>query len=192
MEHTLLSDYVAALIRGQDPARAVPEAAAHVAACPQCQADVPALTTMAAHALHGGSQPVSAPAPDLSFLPRPTQSAIILRLGYAMARAATPPTLAGATRGSLMLRYTQDRTTTAGVEVAVEVYAEDADRTSGRVRVSVDLPGREPLDMAGSCVVLRLGEQSWNAETDEIGSADFAPVPLTRLSEMLVEVTPQG
>lgn len=101
-----------------------------------------------------------------------------------------PHPLLGAPRGPLVLRYVQDPRTTADVRVTIEVYAEDAARTLGRVRVGVDIPGRDPLDLAGCGVVLRIAAREWRAETDEAGVAIFAAVPLSALAELRVEIEP--
>jgi hypothetical protein len=54
----------------------------------------------------------------------------------------------------------------------------------------VDVPSQGPLNQAGSHVVLRADDQTWQAATDEAGCADFAPVPLSALSRLRVTITP--
>jgi hypothetical protein len=114
----------------------------------------------------------------------------VVRFSAAMLEGLRPRALVGAMRGQLVLRYVQDPATTADLGVTIEVYAEDLARTVGRVRVGVDVPGRDPLDMAGSRVVLRTDRDEWQAETDETGGVDFAPVPLAALPSLRVEITP--
>lgn len=114
----------------------------------------------------------------------------MVQFSGAMLEALRPYALVGAARGELVLRYVQDPLTTADMGVTIEVYAEDQARTVGRVHVGVDIPWRDPLDMAGSLVVLRAASGEWRGETDETGRADFAPVPLSALPSLRVEVTP--
>ncbi|HWQ14348.1 MAG TPA: hypothetical protein VNL77_16230 [Roseiflexaceae bacterium] len=199
MDHELLSEYVSALALGVDPRRAAPEATGHVEACEQCQVDLAELRALAEVSFDGAVPPAEgAPAPDLSFLPAPPARVwrvdeigrLVVEFGEALLASLRPPSLAGATRGQLMLRYVQDSATTADLSVTIEVYAEDPDRTVGRVRVGVDLPGRDALDMSGSRVVLRAAGDEWCAETDETGGVDFTPVPLSLLPQLRVEITP--
>jgi hypothetical protein len=118
------------------------------------------------------------------------QGVTVVQFSEALLEALRPRALAGAMRGPLVLRYVQDPATTADMGVTIEVYADDLARTVGRVHVGVDLPGRDPLDMAGSRVVLRAATGQWEGETDETGGADFAPVPLAALPTLRVEITP--
>ena len=54
----------------------------------------------------------------------------------------------------------------------------------------VEVPSRDPLDQAGSQVSLHAGDASWHGETDEVGSVDFAPVPLETLPQLRLEISP--
>ncbi len=105
--------------------------------------------------------------------------------------ALAPRALTGATRGQFLFRYVQDPGSTQDLGVTIDVFAEDAARTIGRVRVGVDVPSRGAFDQSGSQVVVRAGEVAWQGETDETGSVDLAPIPLDVVPSMRVEITPQ-
>jgi hypothetical protein len=194
MSDERLSEYVSAQALGAAPERLSPELRA--AANQAWREDREELLALVEAAFGGGVPPASAPAPDLSFLRRGQRSMNetlgqkVIQFSDALIASLRPQALVGATRGQLVLRYVQDPTTTAELGVTIEVYAEDTARTVGRVRVGVDLPGRDPLDMAGSQVVLRADGAEWRSETDETGGVDFTPVPLTALPNLRVEIMP--
>lgn len=115
---------------------------------------------------------------------------LVIHFSQALLAEVRQQPLAGAPRGQLIYRYTQEPGSLHDLDVSVEVYAEDAAHRHGRVRVGVDDASRDPLDQRGSLVTLYLGQATWQAETDEAGCVDFAPVPLEQLPSLRVEITP--
>ena len=181
---------VSALALGAQSALRAPDAASRAGG-----AEFDELLLLTQAVFDGHVPRANPPAPDLSFLAvaaqggSDTRGRIVIALG-ASYNAAQPSALLGAARGQLVLRYVQDPATTADLGVTIEVYAEDAARTIGRVRVGVDLPGRSPFDMSGSTVVLQTDGEQWQSETDEMGGVDFLAVPLSSLPSLRVEIIP--
>jgi hypothetical protein len=98
--------------------------------------------------------------------------------------------LAGATRGMLVGRYTQALGELNDASVTVEIFTADVKASQGRVRVGVDVPGRDPLDQSGARVTLRIGANCWSGATDDAGWVDLGPVPLAGLAQMRIEIDP--
>jgi hypothetical protein len=198
--------YAAALAIGVDADAAVPGIAAHLAACPDCAAELSELLELVRPAYAGTLTPSARyPAVDLPFLgasqpPQPSAPVwrfeagrLSIHFSSALLPSLRPQSLAGAARGArgdLLLRYTQEPGSVQDLDVSIEVYAEDAAQQQGRVRVGVDVASRSPLEQHGSLVKLFLGQANWEAETDETGCADFVPVPLDDLPSLRVEITP--
>ena len=190
--------YAAALARGEAPARA-DQLQAHLAACAACRAELDELLAVA-RAAYSGQIPAAPayPAPDLSFLaPAPALPWRIDAHGWlevqfspALVAALAPRAAVGAARGQFLFRYVQEPGSVDDLGVTIEVFAEDAAGNLGRVRVGVDVPSRDALDQSGSRVVVRAGEAAWHGETDESGSVDLAPIPLSVVNQMRVEITP--
>jgi hypothetical protein len=176
----------------------------HLAACGACQAELSDLVELTTAAYTG--QIARAPAyphADLSFLPRPAQSPahgrpwlldalgrLVIQFSEALVGALAPPAAAGAARGQFLFRYVQEPGSVSDLEVTIDVFAEDAARTLGRVRVGVDVASRGAFDQSGNHVTVRVGEVTWQGETDETGSVDLAPIPLDVVRHMRVEITP--
>jgi hypothetical protein len=199
--------YAAALAIGVDAEAAVPGMAAHIAACPDCAAELLELLELVRPAYSGALTPAArSPAVDLTFLEVPMQQPqpiapvwrfeagrLAIRFSTELLAGMRRQPLAGAARGArgeLILSYTQEPGSVRNLDVSIEVYTEDVAHQQGRVRVSVDVASRSPLDQRGSLVTLFLGEANWDAETDETGSVDFVPVPLEDLPSLRVEITP--
>jgi hypothetical protein len=199
--------YAAALAIGVDADAAVPGIAVHLAACPDCAAELSELLELVRPAYAGTLTPAARyPAVDLAFLrasSQPPQSSapvwrfeagrLSIHFSSALLPSLRPQSLAGAARaarGELLLRYTQEPGSVQDLDVSIEVYAENAAQQQGRVRVGVDVASRSPLEQHGSLVKLFLGQANWEAETDETGCADFVPVPLDDLPSLRVEITP--
>jgi hypothetical protein len=202
-----LPDYATALAIGADAAAGAPDIVAHLAACPDCAAELLELLELVLLAYSGTLTPTpGAPAVDLRFLelplqrPQPTAPVwrfdagrLEIRFSSALLASMRQQPLAGAARaagGQLLCRYTQEPGSVHNLDVSIEVYTEDAAQQQGRVRVGVDVASRSPLDQYGSLVTLYLGEANWEAETDETGCVDFAPIPLAELPSLRVEITP--
>ena len=202
-----LPAYATALAIGADPAAGAPGIAAHLAACPGCAVELRELLALAQPAYAGTLAPSpDFPAADLTFLAaqqqRPQPPAPIwrfdagrlkIRFSNALLASIRQQPLAGASRagrGQLLCRYTQEPGSVHDLDVSIEVYTEDIGQQLGRVRVGVDVASRGPLDQHGSLVTLYLGAANWEAETDETGCVDFAPVPLEHLPSLRVEITP--
>ncbi len=202
-----LPAYAAALAVGADAAARAPSIAAHLAACPDCAAELHELLELVRPAYAGALTPAAHyPAVDLTFLeapmqlPQPTAPAwrfdagrLAIRFSDALLASMRQRPLVGAARGArgeLIFRYTQEPASLHDLDVSIEVYTEDVAQQQGRVRVGVDVASRSPLDQHGSLVTLYLGEANWEAETDETGCVDFVPVPLEDLPSLRVEITP--
>jgi len=201
-----LPAYAAALASGID---AAPDSgiAEHLAACPECAAELHELLELVRPAYTGAFTPAAHyPAIDLTFLEAPVQlpqptapvwrfdaGRLAIRFSPALLASIRQPALAGAARaarGQLIYRYTQEPGSVDDLDVSIEVYTEDAAQQQGRVRVGVDVASRSPLEQHGSLVTLYLGASNWAAETDETGCVDFVPVPLEDLPSLRVEITP--
>jgi hypothetical protein len=202
-----LPAYATALAIGTDAAAQAPSTAAHLAVCPDCAAALHNLLELVRPAYAGALVPAAHyPAIDLTFLEVPMQVSqlsapvwrfdagrLAIRFSDALLAGMRQQPLAGAARtarGQLIFRYTQEPGSVHDLDVSIEVYTEDAAQQQGRVRVGVDVAGRSPLDQHGSLVTLYVGEANWEAETDETGCVDFAPVPLEELPSLRVEITP--
>jgi hypothetical protein len=196
--------YAAALVVGAAPD---PGIAAHLAACPDCAAELQELLELVQPAYAGALAPAAGhPAVDLTFLEVPMQRSpqatplwrldagrLAIQFSDALLPHMRQQPLAGvarAGRGQLIFRYIQEPSSVHDLDVSIEVYAEDATQHQGRVRVGVDVPSRSPLEQSGSLVTLYLGDANWEAETDETGCVDFVPVPLEELASLRVEITP--
>jgi hypothetical protein len=204
VEDERLAEYAAALALGCAPAEQYADVAAHVQRCAACQANLDDLLEVVEPAYIEGIRPAGAyPPPRLWFLEDAMNIASTaqrawqldagrLRIAFsdALLAALRQPALAGAARGQLLYRYTQEPGSVADLDVAIEVYAENAAQHQARVRVSVDVPSRGALDQTGSRVVLHAGDVQLQGETDESGTVDFAPVPLEELPRLRVEITP--
>jgi hypothetical protein len=193
----------AVALRGQPPIIG-PALDAHLAACTACRGELGELVDLTTAAYAGQiARASSYPAADLSFLPRPVQPAVqghpwlldelgrlVIQFSESLVEALVPRAITGATRGQFLFRYVQDPGSTQDLGVTIDVFAEDAARTLGRVRIGVDVPSRGAFDQSGSRVVVRVGEVAWQGETDETGSVDLAPIPLDVVRNMRVEITP--
>jgi hypothetical protein len=177
---------------------------AHLAECAACRAELDELIdlTTAAYAGQIARAPYY-PRADLSFLPWPEPAParvrpwlldelgrLVIGFSEALLAALAPRATAGAPRGQFLFRYVQEPGSVHDLEVTIDVFAEDAARTLGRVRIGVDVPSRGAFDQSGSQVVVRAGETILQGETDETGSVDLAPIPLDVVQRMRVEITP--
>jgi hypothetical protein len=201
--------YVAAVARGAAP-QLDAQLQAHVAACATCRAELEELLAAVKSAYAG--QIAAAPhypAADLSFL-APAGDRFVLttppalaspwqldergrlevEFSHALMATLAPRAVVGAARGQFLFRYVQEPGSVDDLAVTIEVFAEDAARKLGRVRVGVDVPSRDALDQSGSRVVVRAGEAAWQGETDESGTVDLAPIPLDVVNQMRVVITP--
>jgi hypothetical protein len=200
----LLPACATATALGGIPQAIAPELLAHLAICAVCRAELDELSLLTIEAYGGqvAAAPVY-PQPDLAFLPAPAVNSrehpwlldqlgrLVVKFSEALIEALAPRSLAGATRGQFLYRYVQEPGSVRDLEVTIEVFAEDAARGLGRVRVSVDVPSHGPLDQSGSQVVVRADEAAWQGETDETGCVDIAPIPLAAMPRLRVEITPQ-
>jgi hypothetical protein len=204
-----LPAHAAALARGHALAPDA-ELSTHLAACAACRAELDELAAVAMSAYDGQIPAAPAyPAADLSFLTPadalvatpalPTHAhpwqidkrgRLAIQFSPALVAGLAPRAAVGAARGQFLFRYVQEPGSVDDLGVTIEVFAEDAARNLGRVRVGVDVPSRDALDQSGSRVVVRAGEAAWQGETDESGSVDLAPIPLNVVNQMRVEITP--
>jgi anti-sigma factor RsiW len=203
--YELLPEYATMLALGETPQEQFAALEAHLAECVECQVDLDDLLelTIAAYTQH--LEPaIEYPRPDLSFLQPMAlpvaltqpwyleRDTLVITLSAPIVQAAQQQSLAGVLRGRLLYRYIQEPRSVADLEVSIDVYAEESRPGQGRVRVSVEVPSRDPLEQAGSLVVLRADTVRLDGRTDELGHVDFSPVPLDALPRMRVEITPLG
>jgi hypothetical protein len=198
--------YATAIVFGSAGEMQYPAVARHIAACATCQAELDQLVELLRSAFDGQLEPAERyPHADLTFLEMPMQKPqpalplwqldagrLVIRFPDLLHVPARQQ-LAGLARGGsgqLIYRYRQEPGSVADLDVSIEVYADDAAQTQGRVRVGVDVPSRGPLDQTGSLVTLHAGDANWQGETDESGCVDFAHVPLAALPQLRVEITP--
>ena len=202
----MLPDYATAAALGNPPETTYPDVAVHLRHCDACRSMLDELLelTVAAYAGEVAAAPTY-PQIDLSFLrpatPPPRARAgpwrideagrLVVEFSEALLAALKQPSFVGATRGQLLYRYAQEPGSVEDLDLTIEVFADAAARGMARVCVGVDLPSRDPLDQAGSEVVLRAGDASWREATDESGCADFAGVPLAAIPMLRVEVAPR-
>jgi hypothetical protein len=201
--------YAAAVARGAAP-KLDGQLQVHLAACSTCRAELEDLLAVvkSAYAAQIDAAP-DYPTTDLSFLTpaddRFALPALVapaspwrldergwLEIEFSPALVATlaPRAVVGAPRGQFLFRYVQEPGSLDDLAVTIEVFAEDAARNLGRVRVGVDIPSRGAFDQSGSRVVVRAGEAAWQGETDESGTVDLAPIPLDVVNQMRVVITP--
>ena len=201
---TLFPEYATAVALSGATPDADPALQTHLAACPACRAELDELIELTTAAYAGQIARAPAyPRADLSFLPQPelaptrgqpwlldTLGRLVIGFSETLIAALAPRATAGATRGQFLFRYVQEPGSVRDLEVTIDVFAEDAARTLGRVRVGVDVPSRGAFDQSGNHVIVRVGEATWQGETDETGSVDLAPIPLDVVQRMRVEITP--
>jgi hypothetical protein len=205
--HEQLPIYAAAIAIGVEAELRDPDFAAHLAGCPTCAADLQELLALVWPAYSGKLDPAEHyPAADLTFLEAPMSVSLPaapiwlleagrLVIGFSdalLVDQGQSPLLgvARAVGSQLIYRYVQEPGSVHNLQVSVEVYAEDVNRQQGRVQVAVDVASRDPLEQNGSLVTLHMGEASWQAETDETGCVEFAPIPLDDLASLRVEISP--
>lgn len=200
LDHPLrarLPDYATLLIFGAPPLPDRAEVAAHVAACAECRSALDQLLAAMYDALSADLAPAPAyPRPNLAFL-RPAglpwyvaQRRLVICFSEAMLGAFAAQSAAGASRGALLYRYVQEPRSVGDLEVSIDVYAEEGQPGQGRVRVSVEIPSRDPFQQHGSQVIVRADQESWEGVTDDLGLAVLGPVPLAALPRLRVEIVP--
>jgi anti-sigma factor RsiW len=203
--HELLPEYATILALGETPQAQFAPLEEHLAKCAECQVDLDELLELTIAAYTERLEPaLEYPRPDLSFLQpaalprsfaqmwRLEEDTLVITLSALILQAAQQQSLAGVLRGRLLYRYVQEPRSVADLEVSIDVYAEESRPGQGRVRVSVEVPSRDPMEQAGSLVVLRADQLRLDGRTDELGCVDFSPVPLVALPHMRVEITPLG
>ena len=199
--YELLPEYATILALGETPQAQFAQLEAHLAECAECQVDLDDLLELTIAAYTERLEPaLEYPRADLSFLRSAPvlltqpwyleQETLVITFSAPILQAAQRQSLAGVLRGQLLYHYVQDPHSVADLEVSIDVYAEESQPGQGRVRVSVEVPSRDPLEQAGSLVVLRADAVRLDGRTDELGYVDFSPVPLDALPHMRVEITP--
>jgi hypothetical protein len=199
-----LAAYATALALGHAPTDHYADIAAHLEECADCQVDLDDLLELLEPVFAADAVEESALLPAARSIPEAKVNQghvaergwlleagrLLVFFSEALIQGGRVPKLAGRARGQLLYRYVQEPGSVADLEVAIEVYAEGASEHEGRVRVSVDVPSRGPLDQNGSMVLLHAGDAHWEGATDESGQVDFAPVPLAVLPHLRFEIAP--
>lgn len=201
--YDMLPEYATVLALGETPPPRFDQLKAHLDVCAECQADLADVLelTVAAYTEHL-EMPNEPPSLDRSRIRSILSGSVtkwhydrhtlVVFLSASILQAVHEQSLAGALRGQLLYHYVQEPQSVANLEVSIDVFAEDTHPGQSHVRVSVEVPSRDPMDQAGCQVVLHADEAHWVGQTDELGLVDFAPVPLNALPHMRVEITPVG
>jgi hypothetical protein len=201
----LLPQYVAVVLGGDDPAARYPEIAAHLAGCSSCAADLVELMNLAVAAyIDQDSPPPAYPTPILSGLSRPAAidprklwriddlGRMLLEISAVLLARARPSPLVGLARADdLLYDLNLPAEGSATPELRLEVFHEDRAAATVRVRVTVELPGQDVFDAAGTQVALvASGEPpaEWHAVTDAVGSASFSGVPRQALAGLRIAI----
>ena len=204
-EHDTLAAYATVAALGKNPDAVYPMVAAHLKQCTLCSSDLQELMSLTRAAYTGEVQVVRVYLqPKLDFLQpqhvlkdaaRPwlidSLGRLVVRFSQPLLESLRQKNLAGAMRGQQLYHYVQESGSLQDVNVTIDVFAENAIRGPGHVRVVVEVFSLGPFDQGGSRVVVRAGDDVWQGETDETGSVDFAPVPLDIIPVMRVEVDPR-
>ena len=194
-----LPEYATMLALGETPPPGFDALEAHVAECAECQIDLDDLIELMLAAYSDRLEPAcTSPPAKLAFLPSQQANLfqniaplpLVIVFSAQLLQSSMLQSLAGVARGRLLYHYVQDPQSLDDLAVSIDVYAEEALPGQGRVRISVAVPTRDPLEQAGSLVVLRADQARWDGTTDDLGLIDFAHVPLEALPHMRVEITP--
>jgi hypothetical protein len=118
------------------------------------------------------------------------QGQLVICFSEPLVGAFAAQSQAGVARGALLYRYVQEPRSVGDLEVSIDVYAEEGQPGQGRVRVSVEIPSRDPFQQSGSQVIVRAEHESWEGVTDDLGVAVLGPVPLAALPRLRVEIRP--
>jgi hypothetical protein len=208
-----LAAYVEAQLDGRNVLTLFPYIASHLDGCLQCAAAYARLYRLemdaAAEALPELDRPRR---PDLSFLtavsdPQPSlrellQAAITelknglrLQLSADLLPRLQPPTLAVTRAAADDERYAKQLYTLdssdmieSDVPIKLSVYRDSEEPQNCLVEVAVSPAGRVWPQLGGIVVALELPEGRHEQRTNNWGVTAFAPVPVTALSELLIEV----
>lgn len=204
--HDTLAAYAMVAVLGKDAEAAYPVVAAHLEQCVVCSSELRELMELTRVAYTGEVQVARVyPQPKLDFLQlqhAPEQNTarpwsvdalgrLVVQFSQPLLELLRQKSLAGAMRGQQLYHYVQESGSLQDVNVTIDVFAENAVRGPGHVRVVVEVFSLSPLDQGGSRVIVRAGDDVWQGETDETGSVDFAPVPLDIIPVMRVEIDPR-
>lgn len=201
----LLPEYVAVALEGGDPAASYPELAAHIAECQTCAEELAELMRLSVAAYRDEDVPPPAyPTPILSSLPRAGASPprwrwriddlgrLLLEITDSLLAMARPSPLVGLARADdLLYDLALPPAAPNDPDLRLEIFHEDQAAATVRVRVSVELPGQDVFDAAGTEVVLMAPgapPAEWRALTDAVGTASFSRVPRRALPGLRVAV----
>jgi len=200
-----LSGYAVAIALGQAPELRYPAVAAHLQACSACRADLEGLLEFVLPTYRGQLIPAASCSQlDLSFLRSPVVPAdelrptwlidglhrLVVEFSDALLASMRQSTYAQATRGAALYHYTPDPTPPNNLSITIDVFASDDSPDLGNVQVLLDIPSRDPFDQSGTNVTLSAGDRVWQGSTSATGSVTFTDVPLERLSQLRVEISP--
>lgn len=197
----LLVEYLAEQQLGASVAPLPAAVAEHLARCEACSEWLAELEELSDVAF--GDQLPAAPAyptPDLSFLgpasSEPMLPRALLELDrfvvsfpHSFLTTLNQPSVAGALRGQFVFRQRFELEQAPGVVVTVEVMGRNSD-VAASLCVDCELLGRDPLEQAGSRVVVRTRDGEWRGTTDDTGSVRFEGVPLAMLPDARIEIEP--
>ncbi|NTU83952.1 MAG: hypothetical protein HGA45_32035 [Chloroflexales bacterium] len=201
-----LPQYVAVVLAGGDPAASYPAVAAHLVVCPACASELLELIDLAVATYTDGDElPPIYPAPDLSSLSRAEIKAshrrwriddlgrLLLEITDDLLAMARPSPLFGLARADdLLYDLALPPESPDAPDLRLEIFHDDRAAPSVRLRLSIELPGRDVFDAAGTPVaLLALGDPpaEWWAVTDAVGTASFSGVPRQALAGMRIAVT---
>lgn len=202
----LLPEYVAVALEGGDPAVSFPHLAAHLATCSSCADDLAELMRLSMAAYSDQDAPPPAyPTPVLSSLSRADAPAprwrwriddlgrLLLEISDYLLAMARPSPLVGLARADdLLYDLAIPSEDIDDPALRIEIFDQDHAVSTVRVRVSVELPGQDAFDAAGTEVALLPADEwpgEWRALTDAVGTVSFSGVPRQALPGLCVAVT---
>ncbi len=185
------------------------EVAGHLAHCEACSAEYAALQALSRASEADDVAAIPVPEPDLSFLPRPRSTKaspvwrwddlgrLIVQFTEELLRTFAPPpalqpvlATKDAEEETVLLQFSLGEDTLEDLAVTLTAYAEAGDPDVCRVTAEVSVAGREWPDLAGTEVVLTIGEQVQTKMTDEWGKVLFKGVRRADLPRLAFQIKP--
>lgn len=200
----LLYEYVSAQVQRQKLHRAWRPFERHLQNCPSCRRDADALLQLMRASYNGEITQHDQPyAPDLWFLtssvvtiePRTkathtTANTIVIEFSLTLLPAMRVALVARSSSERLRYSYRLPPENLDSPDITVELFTHEEHSERGLVRVTVELPHRDPFAQEGSEVMLAADGLSLSAVTDHNGVASFSDVPLDQMARWRISVTP--
>lgn len=195
-------EYAAAIVFGQAAEQMYPSVAAHVRECPSCRAELEELLALMLPAYQGQVAPAETyPQFDLSFLrPAPSLAAppanwfidelrrLVVVFTDTLLQSMQVAAQLQPTRGVLLYHYAPSPVPPGDLDLAIDIFADDASPDRGNIQVLIDNPALDPFDQSGMRVQIGAGDESWSTSTNPAGAALVAGVPLQLLSQLRIQI----